>query len=559
MALAVELRRDALGGSVIATEFYKKERTAFIIFKRDKKKTALGFSYHPAGSGAFLIQASKVDLQTREQPWPVFDLEGASLDGVSQLGFDRILELSFERDGVDSCLVCECLGPNGNLWRLDCDRRLQGTLRKRRFEAGEVYVPPPLPTRLDPRQATAADLCKALSRSEATRVARVLETQLLGFNRTLARDTAARAELSEVPTDRVDREQCGRLARAIAGLVDRFRNPEAGFVHATPGGPEAYPFKLVAHRDQIEKHKTLSLAVQAALSRRRQGNREADHEKSVLDAVGRSVKRLRRRIAKIERDLSEATDFESFRRLGELLQINYHSLSRGMERVSVPDVYSDDGAEIEINLQPALSPQENVEEYFRRYRKGRDGHELLARRLEISRAELAELETMLRELEADFEPAEQKYRAEIEPLLPRGPSRPEALPRLPYREYTLSTGLRILVGRDGSDNDRTTFEFARPYELWFHAQQCPGSHVVIKYPSKSFEPSRREIEETAAVAAYYSKARSDGLVPVIYTQRRYVRKPRKAKPGLVTVERESSIMVEPAPPVESRRNSPPSG
>jgi len=120
--------------------------------------------------------------------------------------------------------------------------------------------------------------------------------------------------------------------------------------------------------------------------------------------------------------------------------------------------------------------------------------------------------------------------------------------RLPYREHTLSTGLRIFIGRQGADNDRTTFEFARPYELWFHTQQCPGSHVVIKFPNKSFVPTQREIEETAAIAAWHSKAKNDSLVPVIYTEKKYVRKPRNAKPGLVTVEREKSVMVAPLKP-----------
>ena len=110
--------------------------------------------------------------------------------------------------------------------------------------------------------------------------------------------------------------------------------------------------------------------------------------------------------------------------------------------------------------------------------------------------------------------------------------------------------MTIFVGRDGSDNDRTTFDFAKPYELWFHTQQCPGSHVVMKFPNKSFEPSKREIEEAAAIAAFHSKARNDTLVPVVYTERRYIRKPRKAKPGLVTVEREKSIMVVPTKPSE---------
>ncbi|UCE25102.1 MAG: DUF814 domain-containing protein, partial [Candidatus Zixiibacteriota bacterium] len=162
--------------------------------------------------------------------------------------------------------------------------------------------------------------------------------------------------------------------------------------------------------------------------------------------------------------------------------------------------------------------------------------------------ELGGLTAIQNDLEQNFDSARQKYEPEIMSLLPGERAEREVAPRLPYRPYVLSSGLTIFVGRDGADNDRTTFEFARPYELWFHTQQCAGSHVVMKYPNKSFEPSRREIEETAAIAAYFSKARKDSLVPVVYTQRKYVRKPRRAKPGLVLVEREKSVMVEPTKP-----------
>jgi predicted ribosome quality control (RQC) complex YloA/Tae2 family protein len=198
-----------------------------------------------------------------------------------------------------------------------------------------------------------------------------------------------------------------------------------------------------------------------------------------------------------------------------------------------------------------LSPNDNIEEYFRKHRKGREGLELLERRLEIARDELESIHRMQSDLETDFESARQQYESELADLMPREGGKRETQPRLPYKPARLSTGLTIFVGRDGSDNDCTTFEFARPYELWFHTQQCPGSHVVMKYPNKKFVPSKREIQETAAIAAYHSKARNDSLVPVIYTERRYVRKPRKAKPGLVTVEREKSIMVAPQKPSDS--------
>jgi predicted ribosome quality control (RQC) complex YloA/Tae2 family protein len=216
-----------------------------------------------------------------------------------------------------------------------------------------------------------------------------------------------------------------------------------------------------------------------------------------------------------------------------------------MTEVTLEDVLSDDAPAVTISLDPAQSPNDNIEAYFKRHRKGREGLETLERRRQISEQELVSLREMLADLETDFTSAHERYAADIMALLPAEAGQAEPVVRLPYRVAKLTTGLTVFIGRDGADNDRTTFEFAKPYELWFHTQQCPGSHVVIKYPNKSFEPSKREIEEAAALAAWHSKARNNKLVPVVYTERRYVRKPRKAKPGLVTVEREKSIMVEP--------------
>jgi predicted ribosome quality control (RQC) complex YloA/Tae2 family protein len=155
---------------------------------------------------------------------------------------------------------------------------------------------------------------------------------------------------------------------------------------------------------------------------------------------------------------------------------------------------------------------------------------------------------MQSEFNRDFESASRKYESELAQIIPAQAKKRETAPRLPYREHVLSSGVTIFIGKDGADNDTTTFKHAKPYELWFHASQCPGSHVVLKFPDKKFQPSKEEIAETAAIAAYHSKARNSKTVPVIYTERKYVRKPRKAKPGLVTVEREKTVMVEPKKP-----------
>ncbi|RME31558.1 MAG: DUF814 domain-containing protein [Candidatus Zixiibacteriota bacterium] len=369
-----------------------------------------------------------------------------------------------------------------------------------------------------------------------------------GLDEVLTAEILHRAGLADAKPSELTGEQWEVLRTTIAGLAQRFLSPERGYLYRLPALNYTCPFRLKRVAEEPEKFKTLSLAVWAGMRERRTSASAADESQQLTAAVSRMLKRLQRRMANIEKDIAEASDFERYRQMGELLKINRHRLTKGMDAITVENVFVEPPRDIRIPLDPALSPEDNIERCFQRYRKGRDGLALLQRRLEITRAELEQWRAIERALQEDFDTAAERYRSELASVLPKTAERKTEQPRLPYREFTLSTGVRVLVGRDGSDNDRTTFEFAKPYELWFHTQQCPGSHVVMKFPNKAFTPSRTEIAEAAAIAAWHSKARRDSLVPVIYTQRKYVRKPRKAKPGLVTVEREKSVMVAPQKP-----------
>lgn len=547
--LVAQLKSEAIGARVVSTEFYKKERAAYIFLKREKTRLGLGSVFHPAGYGVFLVPASKVKIETREKPWPIFELTDTTLEKVTQVECDRIIYLDFRsQDGVTR-VVIEALGPNGNLWWLDESGVIKATLRKRSYESGSSYAPVPLPDKIDPRQA-AERLESAHAENPDLSPNLLLEKQILGYNRTLARETVHRVGL-----DGPDREiaDAAAIGSEIKRTADKFLSDGKAYLYEFPSGLEAYPFKIKSTSLEPSKFKNLSLAVQELCRLRKSGKKDDDEQKRVTDAVKRAVKRLKSRLTKVEQDFEKAADFDKYRQITELLQIHFAEIKRGDEEIQLENVYADPPTPLVVKLDPALSPHQNVEAYAKKYRKGRDGHELLERRLEVSRQELAALEEIASQLTVDYEASLERYREEIDSLLPREGEKREAQVRLPYREYALSTGVRLFVGRDGADNDRTTFEFAKPYELWFHTQQCPGSHVVIKYPNKSFQPSKLEIEEAAAIAAFHSKARNDTLVPVIYTERRYVRKPRKAKPGLVTVEREKSVMVAPKAPDKSEK------
>lgn len=545
MALVSELKRQAVGGTILSAAYYKKLRALYLHIKRGSTKSVLGFLYHPAGCGVYLVPASKLRLTTREQPRPVFDLEGVLIRDVVQPLFDRFFTLELEFDKGNRKLSFEALGPNGNVWLLNSAEEKLASLRRKEFAKGDKYTVTPLPHGVSPLGLTADDLLKALTVDSERSLLAALERQVHGLNRRLAEELIDKSGLHNITVAELDHSAATTLVDHLVVLIGHFEKAEHGYLYSLQRSVEAYPLKMSLLTMQPERFKSISLAVKAATEIRQTNIEQIDNEKTIRASVGRAINKLERRIRKLRTDIDQSANFDLYHHTGDLLQIHFAELRKGMSSITVDDVMADHHEKIEIDLDPAATPSQNVEHYFKKARKGRKGLELLKRRMSITQDELAHLESIYNALEENFDNALKQYEPEITALQPGEATARETVPRLPYRQHSLSTGLKIYVGRQGSDNDRTTFDFARPYEYWFHAQQCPGSHVVMKFPTKTFEPSMIEIEEAAAVAAWYSKARKDSLVPVIYTRRKYVRKPRKAKPGLVTVEREKSLMVAP--------------
>jgi predicted ribosome quality control (RQC) complex YloA/Tae2 family protein len=113
-------------------------------------------------------------------------------------------------------------------------------------------------------------------------------------------------------------------------------------------------------------------------------------------------------------------------------------------------------------------------------------------------------------------------------------------------------GLEVRVGRSARANDRLTFGNSSPNDVWLHARSVPGSHVILRWPDAGAAPPARDLEEAAALAALFSKARTSALVPVDWTRRKYVRKPRGAPPGSVVLQRAKTVFVEPSEALEER-------
>ncbi|RMH12402.1 MAG: DUF814 domain-containing protein, partial [Gemmatimonadetes bacterium] len=236
--------------------------------------------------------------------------------------------------------------------------------------------------------------------------------------------------------------------------------------------------------------------------------------------------------------LDEAADPAALRALGDLLLARLHEVPRGAAEVVLTGF---DGAPVRVELDPARAPQENAEAYYDRAGRA----ERAARRLP------AELDQARRAAERLDELAERARSGalsatELEAALPPPAARDRtpADERLPYRRYRSRGGLEIRVGRGAADNDALTFHHARPNDVWLHARHAAGAHVVLRW-DRDEPPPARDLEDAAVLAALHSRARTSGTVPVDWTRRKYVRKPRGARPGSVIPERVRTLFVEP--------------
>jgi hypothetical protein len=281
----------------------------------------------------------------------------------------------------------------------------------------------------------------------------------------------------------------------------------------------------------------------------------AAHRKILDKLAGPLQKRLDSRRDLQEHLLGEletAAEHPCLRRETEALAAYQTRIPAGADSVTLPDPYDPDNT-LTIALDPSIPISAQIRRRFRNAAKLERSEAKIRRRRSQVEAEIAALEDVLGRYKtlAGFGEARVLLESAIIKMKlsrPAASNRPARSSRT-YRRFEVHPTWFVLVGRNNKENDELTFHVAGPDDLWFHAQNVAGSHVVLKHRGgRETYPPRRILELTAAIAAFYSKSRHSGLVPVIYTRRKFVRKPRKAPPGRVICEREKTIFVEPALP-----------
>lgn len=334
----------------------------------------------------------------------------------------------------------------------------------------------------------------------------------------------------------IDRSTAGDATELVKLIADRPAiDPESPALPAEIGAAGGIPDAVAAGLDDdgwLEAHQ--ALAWQAEDERAIEGRR------ALLAREARAAwQRKARTVLALEGDLARAEDADRVRHHGELLKASLHRVRPGMRDIAVADWNDPDGREVVIDLDPELKPVDNLQRLFARYKKLARGRDTIAQRLAATRREADALDEVLRAVERVAGPEAMTELTALEgrlrklgvrPATQAAPRRRDDEERRPYRRFVAADGSEILVGRGAKDNDALTFHIARGSDVFLHVRDAPGTHVILRVRGA---PSSEALIDAAALAAWGSRLRSEGVVDVLYTERKHVKKPKGAPAGLV--------------------------
>lgn len=310
------------------------------------------------------------------------------------------------------------------------------------------------------------------------------------------------------------------------------------------------PMLSLVRLDGYEVEKTFGSISEAIRTRVASGYRTSSFQQdynAVEKKLQQALHKVQRALQALERDAVHAAQ-ESERRLyAELLMAQPELHQKGKTQLATMGW---DGEEIAIPLKPEFSLLENAQWYFGKARTARDSASIRQQRAQQYAERAHALQRAINDLATVQDGASlARFCTQHSRFLATMNKQSEQQER-PYREFVLQDGYTLYVGKSAANNDELTMRFAKPNDYWFHARGVSGSHAVLRGGGDTNTPPKYVVEQAAAIAAYYSKARNAGYTPVAYTQKKYVRKPKGAAIGAVVIEREKVVMVKPGLPVQ---------
>lgn len=567
--LIPELEEALLGLKIVEILISSDKSELWFCLRSRDKETNLYFSTNP--------QNFRIEIRRKDEPNPhkqafektnLFSFAlGGYIQKIEQLDFDRVIKIFCEKktqfgSGDSFAFIFELTGRNSNVILMKKDETIVDCLRKidinqnrfRQVLPGINYLPPPPPKKRNPFSIREEEFSHLIRATNQT-ISEWLIYHFNGLDKLLAQKIVIESGLDfKENVSSLTHDSILSLWKTFSQTFEKMLQHQLSFhvIKDPDGDPKTIscvdlPFIL---KDQKIPSPSLSSAIKSFYSSRLEKEKERKEAQNLSLMVRLTLAKLKKRERKIEEDEKQAERLEEYKRFGELLMLSQEKVKKGQTSVELTDIFDPQLPQVEIPLDVKLGAIGNSQAYFKKYKKAKDGLGMIHKR----RAETQNLITYLVEIlrKLSLSGAEINWTEQRQNLiklgilrLPRTQIKTTLEKKFSPRRFVTKSGCEIFVGRNNQENDYLTFKFAKPDDLWFHTQDVPGSHVLLRRKDKKTEPSSLEIKETAQVAAYYSKVRKEKKASVIYTQAKHVRKPKRGKPGLALVQREKSILVEP--------------
>lgn len=304
-------------------------------------------------------------------------------------------------------------------------------------------------------------------------------------------------------------------------------------------------FSIFTDNPNDKKFITLSEMLDVFYHTKANRDRVQQQGGQLLHVIRKNLQRNKKKLKKLSNELKATENADEYRIKGEVLTTYLYQIKRGMTKITLPNFY-DNNKEITISLSNQLSPSQNAQKYFKKYQKLKNAVTFVNEQIELTKKEVAYLEEIQTQIElatpADLNDIKTELQQEGYIKKKQQKSKHSSRVKINKPEsFIASDGTEILVGKNNLQNEKLTLHTAKKTDIWLHAKNIPGSHVIIK----SNNPSDETLFEAAMLAAYFSKFRSSANVPIDYVQVKNIRKPNGSKPGFVIYEGQKTLTVTP--------------
>ena len=529
-----ELRRELVNGRIqkINQPF---EQELVLQIRSNRQSHRLLLSAHPVFGR---IQLTQTTFENPAQPSTFIMvlrkyLQGALIESIEQVENDRIVEIIVSNkneigDHIQATLIIEIMGKHSNILLVDkSSHKILEVIKHVGFSQnsyrtllpGSTYIAPPSTESLNPFTIKDEKPFEILQTQETT--AKNLQSLFQG----LGRDTAN--ELENI---------------LVSDKLSTFRN---FFNQETKPCLTETSFSPVPFANQVgEPFTSLSDLLDTYYKDKAERDRVKQQARELIRRVENELQKNRHKLKKQEKELLATDNAEEFRQKGELLTTFLHQVPNDQDQVILDNYYTNQP--ITIALDKALTPNQNAQRYFKRYQKLKEAVKYLTDLIEETKATILYLESVETVLnQAGLEEIAEIREELIQTGFIRRRQREKIQKRKKPEQYLASDGKTIIyVGRNNLQNEELTFKMARKEELWFHAKDIPGSHVVI---SGNLDPSDEVKTDAAELAAYFSQGRLSNLVQVDMIEIKKLNKPTGGKPGFVTYTGQKTLRVTPDP------------